>query len=94
MTVTLQQREGPDARAGWFFIAVVACVLFTTVMLVRSCHPAAPSESVSYTQTNRILPRTRNTGRPQKRHQASRSQFSRGRASIRANSRSLSVTRA
>jgi len=46
MTVTLQQREGPGARAGWFFIAVVACVLFTTVMLVRSCEPAAPSESV------------------------------------------------
>ena len=46
MAVTLEQRDGPDARALWFFIAVVAFVLFTTVMLVRSCQPAAPSESV------------------------------------------------
>jgi hypothetical protein len=46
MTVALRQRDGPDARALWFFIAVVAFVLLTTVMLVRSCGSAAPSESV------------------------------------------------
>lgn len=44
MTVTLEQPERPDAPALLFFVAFVAGLLVTTVLLARSCErpPAEP----------------------------------------------------
>jgi hypothetical protein len=43
---TLQPREVPQARAVWFFAAVVVFILVVGILLVRSCE-VQPSDSPS-----------------------------------------------